>query len=321
MKRREVGTALLALGSGASAQVPRAGKDLPVYARVDKLAGNVRGSGSSTVTAVLKPIADDFEASQPGVPVDLSGGGSGTALAGMLDSPATMGLLSRAMTAREQESFRAKYGHAPTQIKIAIDAVAIYVFKSNPVQSMSLAELRRAFGRDADAAERWGALGKAEIGGDWANVPIVRFGIERGRGAHDVVRDLVLQGRDFAAEIETEPVSTSVVQGVGTQRGGIGYASVYFRTPRTRTLPLAHDGQTFEPTAENALSGRYPLARYLYVVVNKNPAAPLEAPQRQFLAFVLSRDGQDMIARQGLFPLDAKVAAESLAQIGAAARQ
>ena len=113
-----------------------------------------------------------------------------------------------------------------------------------------------------------------------------------------------------------EPVSTSVVQGVGTQPGGIGYASVFFRTARTRLLAVEHKGERVEPTADNALSGKYPLARFLYVIVNKRPDAPLDAAQRQFLFFVLSRDGQDVIARQGFFPLDAAVAGEGLAQIG-----
>jgi phosphate transport system substrate-binding protein len=312
MRRRSATLALLAPW-GAHAW----GQGLPGYQRLDKLAGRVVGAGSSTVAAILKDVGEGFEAAQPGVTVELAGAGSGTALAGMLESPTTMGLLSRAMTAREREAFSAKYGHAPVEVKIAIDALAIYVFKNNPVKSITLADLRRAFGRDPDAVQRWGALGLQEIGADWADVPIARFGIERGRGAHDLFRELVLQGRDFAGEIETEPVSTSVVQGVGTVRGGIGYGSVYFRTARTRVVPLKDSqGSLLEPTAENALSGRYPLARYLYVVVNKPPNTPLEPLQRQFLSYVLSSDGQASIAKQGLFALDAKVAGESLAQLG-----
>jgi phosphate transport system substrate-binding protein len=316
MHRRRLMLALLAL-----AQAPRVaaqGHRLSDYQRLDKLAGRVAGAGSSTVAAILKDVGEGFEAAQPGVTVELAGAGSGTALAGMLESPTTMGLLSRALTTREREALSAKYGHAPVEVKIAIDALAIYVFKDNPVKAMTLADLRRAFGRDGDAAQRWGALGLAEITGDWADVPIARFGIERGRGAHDLFRELVLQGRDFAGEIETEPVSTSVVQGVGTARGGIGYASVYFRTARTRVVPV-NDGKgaSVEPTADNALSGRYPLARYLYVYVNKAPNAPLEPLQRQFLSYVLSNDGQAAIAKEGLFALDAKLAGESLALIGA----
>jgi phosphate transport system substrate-binding protein len=327
-RRRIAAAALLAWGTrawGQGASAPSSPKPagLPDYQRLDKLTGRVAGAGSSTVAAILKSVGEGFEAAQPGVTVELAGAGSGTALAGMLESPTTMGLLSRAITSREREAFSAKYGHAPTEVKIAIDALAIYVFKNNPVKAMSLADLRRAFGRDADAVQRWGALGLADIGAEWADVPIARFGIERGRGAHDLFRELVLQGREFAGEIETEPVSTSVVQGVGTVRGGIGYGSVYFRTARTRVVPIAvkgADGQavSFEPTADNALSGRYPLARYLYVYVNKPPNAPLEPLQRQFLSYVLSSDGQAVIAKEGLFALDAKVVGESLALLGAA---
>jgi phosphate transport system substrate-binding protein len=316
LRRRDIGAALLALGGRAFAQVAKAPGDLPGYARIDKLAGAVSGAGSSTVASVLKQVGDGFQQAQPEIGVELSGAGSGTALAGLLASPTTMGLLSRALTQRERDAVRAQYGHAPTEVKIAIDAVAVFVFKGNPVKSLSLADLRRAFGREADAANRWGALG---LGGEWADMPISRFGLERGRGAYDLFREVVLEGGEFAAEIEAEPVSTSVVQGVATRAGGIGFASVFFRTQRTRALAIEHKGQLLEPTLDNALSGRYPLARFLYVVVNKKPDAPLDPAQRQFLAYVLSRDGQDVIARQGLFPLDAKVAAEQVALLGGAA--
>jgi phosphate transport system substrate-binding protein len=322
MRRCLAALAALFVAAGAVAQVsdakPRAASDLAPYARADKVAGTVKAAGSSTVAALFKQITDAFDTTQPGVVFDIEGAGSGTALAGMLETPATMGLLSRPLTARERDAFRAKYGHAPTELKIAVDAVGVFVFKSNPVKGLSLAELRRAFGRDPDAVDRWGAL-RPDLAADWREQPIARFGLERGRGAFELFRDVVLEGSDFAANVDVEPVSTSVVQGVATQPGGIGYASVFFRTERTRLLPIVHKGEPIEPSADNALSGRYPLARFLYVIVNKKPDAPLDAAQRQFLFFVLSRDGQDVIARQGFFPLDATVAREGLAQIGVAA--
>ena len=296
---------------------PRAASNLAPYARADPLGGAVKGAGSSTVAGLLKQLIDAFEALQPGVSFDIDGAGSGTALAGMLEAPATLGLLSRPMTLAERERFRAKYGHAPTEVKIAVDAVGVFVFKHNPVKALSLAELRRAFGRDADAVDRWGALlPDTPLENEWRDRKVVRFGLERGRGAYELFRDAVLAGGEFAGDIDIEPVSTSVVQGVATQAGGIGYASVFFRTERTRLLPISHQGERVEPTADNALSGKYPLARFLYVIVNKKPDAPLDALRRQFLFFVLSRDGQDLIARQGFFPLDAAVALEGLAQVG-----
>lgn len=316
--RRRLALAALAAGlagglPGPWARRARAADDsLPAYARVDKLAGTVKATGSSTVAALLKPLIDRFQGLQPEVQFDIGGAGSGTAVAGMLESPETMGLLSRPMNARERERFRAQYGYAPLELKVAIDAVAIYVFKDNPLPAISLAELRRAFGRDADAASRWGALG---LTGDWQEVPLQRFGLEAGRGAHEVMRDVVLQGRDFAAELAIEPVSTSVVQGVATRPGGIGYASVFFRTQRTRILPISHQGQNVEPTADNASAGRYPLARFLYVCVNRKPGVALPPAALQFLQFLLSSDGQDAVARQGLYPLGPGLAREALAQI------
>lgn len=290
--------------------------ELAPYQRVDKLSGAVTAVGSSTVAAVLKSVAETFEGVQAGVSVDIGGAGSSTALAGMLESPLTIGLLSRPMNSREREALRSRYGHAPTEVRIAMDAVAVFVFKNNPVPALSLPELRRAFVGGQEAANTWGALG---LGGEWRTTPITRYGLERGRGANDLFREVVLGGSEFSSEVNTEPVSTSVVQGVATQAGGIGYASLFFRTQRTRVLPLRHQGEVVEPTAENALSGRYPLARYLYLYVNKAPGVALEPLQRQFIAFVLSRDGQEQVARQGLFPLNAQAAGASLALLEAGA--
>lgn len=315
-RRLALGGLAAGLAGGLLGQWPRlaqaADDSLPAYARVDKLSGTVKATGSSTVAALLKPLIDRFQGLQPEVQFDIGGAGSGTAVAGMLESPDTLGLLSRPMNARERERFRAQYGYAPLELKVAIDAVAIYVFKDNPLPAISLSELRRAFGRDADAASQWGALG---LTGDWRDVPLLRFGLEAGRGAHEVMRDVVLQGRDFAPELAVEPVSTSVVQGVATRPGGIGYASVFFRTQRTRILPISHQGQSLEPTAENASAGRYPLARFLFICVNRKPGVALAPATGRFLQFLLSSDGQDAVARQGLYPLGPGLAREAMAQI------
>jgi phosphate transport system substrate-binding protein len=310
--RRRMLTWLLGGTAGAAA----AAEELPGYVRTDKLAGTVNASGSSTVAALLKPLADQFGVLQPEVVLDIAGGGSGTAIAGMLAAPATLGLLSRPLTAAERERLRARYGAAPIELKVAVDAVGIYVFKANPLASMTLMALKRAFGRGTDAVDRWGPLG---AGGEWSDVPIVRYGLEPGRGAHDLFRDLVLQGGEFAADVRVEPVSTSVVQGVATQPGGIGYASVYFRTTRTKLLPIEHRGELVDPTADNVSTGRYPLARFLYVVLNKPAASPLDAATRRFLDYVLSADGQAVVARQGVFPLGPALAREGLALLGATA--
>jgi phosphate transport system substrate-binding protein len=315
--RRQWLTCAAALATHGAWAQGRASSELPPYTPTAKLGGApnavVKAAGSSTVAALLKSVADGFASVQPGLNIDIAGAGSSTALAGLLESPGTMGLLSRTMTPREREAFRAKYGHAPTELKIAVDAVGVYVFKDNPVPALSLSDLRRAFGRDPDAVDRWGALG---LNNDaWRERPIVRFGLEQGRGAHELFRETVLEGSAFATEINIEPVSTSVVQGVATQAGGIGYASVFFRNLRTRLLPITHQGEAVEPNAANALSGKYPLARFLYVIVNQKPGQPLEAAQRQFLQFVLSRDGQDVVAKQGFFSLDAATARAALAQV------
>jgi phosphate transport system substrate-binding protein len=319
MRRRlllggSLGAACGVRAQGGPAAVPDL-RVLPGYTRLDKLAGTVVAAGSSTVAALLRPLTERFAVLQPGVDFDIAGAGSSTALAAMLLSSDALGLLSRPMNAREHERFRERWAVAPLELPVAVDAVAIYAFKDNPVPALSLADLQRAFGKDAGAATRWGDLGLQDA---WANVPLQRYGLEAGRGAYELMRELVLKGRDFTGDVSVEPVSTSVVQGVATHSGGLGYASVFFRTTRTRVLPLWNQGQAVEPTAVNAASGRYPLSRFLYVCAHPRPQPPALALQRQFLQYLLSRDAQEVMARQGVFPLDAGLARRGLQLLGVA---
>lgn len=274
----------------------------PALAEVE---GAVRLTGSTATAHFARAWGPAFQRAHPKAPVQVVATSSGAAPKAMQAGPGTLGMMSRPMTQAEREGL-ARRGKPPLELKVALDAVGIYVRKDNPALAISLTQLEQAFSarpREGGRAGTWGELG---YGGALAAQPIAAFGFERGRGAYEVMRELALGGGDFHAGVSQEPVSSSVVQGVGVEPGGIGYASVYFKTPRTRLLAVARPGrQPVAPTEEAIMTGHYPLSRYLYLYAHADatPAA------RAFLAFVLSEDGQALVRGAGGIPIPAQLAA------------
>ena len=219
----------------------------------------------------------------------------------MVTDGTTIGMMSRPMNSAEREAVAKAHGRAPMEIKVAIDAVGIFVFKDNPLRAISLAQVERIFAASAERLNTWGDLG---LQGEWARRPIVAIGFDPGRGAYGVMRELALRGGDFRRGVIVEPVSSSVVQAVGMEAGGIGYASVFFRTVRTRVLPIATSEGAVEPSDDAVAAGKYPLSRFLYLYVS--PASTASA--RQFLKFVLvaGRAGHRKSGRRVQDPLGAR---------------
>lgn len=287
----------------------QSGERLPAYQRVDKLQGAVQLSGSSAVATFARAWGSAFQQMYPGAPVTVVAKSSGAAIGDMIANPATLGMTSRPLNTAERESYAKQYGQPPLEFRVAIDAVAVYVFKDNPLKSISLAHLERIFAatpKSGAAIANWGQVGLA---GEWAQRPVNGVGFEAGRGAYEVMRDLVLRGGDFRASVTAEPVSTSVVQAVGVDPGAIGYASVYFRTARTKVLPVeTASGEHAQPTEADASSGKYPLARYLYLYMGVSKGAGADVAAREFLRFVLSEEGQNAARTTGAFAISPALA-------------
>ena len=297
----------LALTTNTSTTFAQSAEKLPAYQRVDKLQGAVQLSGSSAVATAARAWAAAFQRIYPAIAVNVVSKSSGTAAGDMAANPAILGMMSRAMNAAERESYAKQHGQAPLEFRVAIDAVAIYVFKDNPLKSISLPQLERIFAASPKAGaaiERWGQLG---LEGDWAGRAVNGIGFDAGRGAYEIMRDLVLRGGDYGANISAEPVSTSVVQAVGVDAGAIGYASVYYRSARTRVLPVENaKGELAQPTEADASSGTYPLARFLYLYLGTpkaGGASGTDGAAREFLRFVLSEEGQNVARASGAFAI------------------
>ncbi|MGE5610894.1 MAG: PstS family phosphate ABC transporter substrate-binding protein, partial [Bacillota bacterium] len=228
-------------------------------------------------------------------------------LLSLLEGRADIVPMSRALTPHEVGGFQAKFGYPPTQIKVAADALAIYVEKRNPVASLTLEQLDGVFSRTqrrgGSSIETWGQLG---LTGKWADRPITLYGYDPADGVNQIFRQQVLDGGEYRLSLQIELTGSAIVQDVAADPSAIGCASIFFAAKRVRAVPLAGpDGQFYAPTAENVRARKYPLSRFLYICVNKPPNRPLTGPTAEFLRFLLSQEGQQIVAADGNIPLDA----------------
>ena len=299
------------LGHGAALVLDEA---LPAYRPSQGLnAQAVTSVGSDTMNNLMSLWSEAFQAYHPGLSVQISGAGSSTAPPALTEGTALFGAMSRRMTSGELQAFEARFGYRPLAFRVAVDALAVFVHKDNPLPGLSLSALdaifsvaRRCGARQS--AERWGDLGLA---GPWQTQRLQRFGRNAVSGTYGYFKASALCNGDFRSDVNEQPGSASVVQAVSRTPTGIGYSGMGFQTSGIRPLPLARrEGEPFvAATAANAIAGTYPLSRYLYLYLNHPPGTAFAPLQREFLRFVLSREGQSLVLRDGYVPLPAKVAA------------
>jgi phosphate transport system substrate-binding protein len=271
--------------------------------------------GSDTLNNLMSFWGDAFRAIYPNVSVQVEGKGSATAPPALAAGAAQLGPMSREMKVSEIEDFEKKRGFKPTAIAVAVDCVAVYVNKDNPVKGLTLSQIDGIFSSTrklghGDVAS-WGQLG---LSGEWANRAISMYGRNAASGTYAFFKEEALDKGDYKDSVKEQPGSAAVVNGIASDKAGIGYSGIGYRTSEVRALPIAAgDGEDFvAPDFANALDGSYPLARLLYVYVPKDPAHPLPAATLEFLRFVLSREGQELVERDGYGALPADVAAEQL---------
>jgi phosphate transport system substrate-binding protein len=320
--------ALLALTAGvASAQTAAApaasasvtvDPKLPDYAVASGVSGNLNSVGSDTLNNLMTFWAEGFKAKYPNVNVQVEGKGSGTAPPALTSGSAQLGPMSREMKSSEVASFAGKFGHKPTKIPVAIDALAVFVHKDNPVQGLSLAQVDAIFSstrkRGGQDIATWGQAG---LTGNLAGKTISAFGRNSASGTYGFFKDNALKNGDYKGSVKEQPGSSSVVQGVAADLGAIGYSGIGYKTSGVRAVPLSEkDGAAFvEPSYANCLNGTYPLARYLYVYVNKAPGKDMDKLTSEFMTFVLSKQGQEITIKDGYYPLPVDVSAEGRAAL------
>jgi phosphate transport system substrate-binding protein len=286
--------------------------NLPEYTPVSGISGNLNSIGSDTLNNLMLLWADGFRAIYPNVNIQVQGAGSSTAPAALIDGTAQMGPMSRAMTGAEMDRFEARYGYRPTEIRVAIDALAVFVNRDNPIEGLSLPQIDAIFSDTYRLGHvpirNWGDVG---LTGDWRNRPMSLYGRNSVSGTYGFFKNVALGGGDFdGARYQEQPGSSTVVQSVTADRFGIGYSGIGYTTSGVRAISVAKEngGKLYEPTPENCISGDYPLARFLYVYVNKNPREPMDRTTFEFIRFINSTQGQEVVVRDGFFPLPAAAA-------------
>lgn len=321
MKLKRLMAALTFAAAGVSAVSAVAAVDpaLPNYEKTSGVSGNLSSVGSDSLANLMTLWAEEFKKNYPNVNIQIQAAGSSTAPPAMTEGTANMGPMSRPMKDSEIQAFEEKYGYKPTAVPVAIDALAVFVHKDNPIKSLSIEQVDAIFsstrlcGGDKDI-KTWGDVG---LTGEWASKPLQLFGRNSVSGTYGYFKEEALCKGDFKSNVNEQPGSASVVQSISSTLNAIGYSGIGYKTSSVRAVPLSKKGgEAFEASEENALAGKFPLARFFYVYVNKAPNQPLSPLDAEFIKLMLSKQGQEVVMKDGYIPLPAKVAEKTLKELG-----
>ncbi|MBI3993439.1 MAG: PstS family phosphate ABC transporter substrate-binding protein [Candidatus Lambdaproteobacteria bacterium] len=315
-----LGLALLVSGANAAttqAQPVSVDPAIKAYHSVGGISGNLNSIGSDTLNNLMTLWSESFRKVYPNVNIQVEGKGSSTAPPALAEGTAQLGPMSRTMKASEIEAFEKRHGFKPTRIGVALDALAVYVNKDNPLQSLTLPQVDAIFSKSRrgglpEAIATWGQVG---LSGSWANKPISLYGRNSASGTYGYFKEEALFKGDYKDTVKEQPGSAAVVLGVTEDLSGIGYSGIGYRTSGVKVLKLAEKQgeEAFDGSYEHVLSGKYPLSRMLYIYVAKAPNKPMSPVVREFLRLALSREGQQVVIKDGYLPLPASVAQRQLA--------
>lgn len=309
----------LGVNAGFADEPVKVDPNIPSYAKVSGVSGNVNSIGSDTMNNLMTLWCEGFAKSYPNVRCQIEGKGSSTAPPALIEGTAQIGPMSRPMKSSEIDEFEKKFGYKPTEIRTSIDSLAVYVNKDNPVECLSMLQVDAIFSKTRSCGEAgdittWGQVG---LTGDWANRPMSLYGRNSASGTYGFFKEHALCKGDYKDQVKEQPGSASVVQGVTEDRFGIGYSGIGYKTSGVRAVPLSKaDGQPCkEANYENVLDGSYPLGRFLFVYINKAPNKPLDPLIAEFIKFIVSKEGQEVTIKDGYDPIPASISAEEVKKV------
>ncbi len=315
-KREDSGELKKTETAAASSTAVKVDENIAKYAKTSGVSGNLNSIGSDTMNNLMTFWSEEFKKFYPGVNVQVEGKGSSTAPPALIEGTAQLGPMSRPMKKEEIDKFEKKFGYKPTAIATAFDGLAVYVHKDNPIKGLTLQQVDAIFSKTRKGGLKeeivtWGQLG---LDGEWKDKPISLYGRNSASGTYGYFKEHALFKGDFKDNVKEQPGSASVVQSVGTDKYSIGYSGIGYTTTDVRAIPLAAKvGDEFVGESyDNVRSGKYPLSRYLYVYVAKNPTKELDLLVKEFLKFVLSYEGQLVVAKDGYMPLTPEIVKEQL---------
>lgn len=313
------GAALALVAGGVQAQQLQVDPAIPAYQRTSGVSGNLNSIGSDTMNNMMTLWAEAFRKMYPNVRVQVEGKGSSTAPPALIAGTAQFGPMSRAMKGAEIDQFEQKYGYKPTQLRTSYDALAVYVNKDNPLEKLTMAQVDAIFGKSRKRGAKqniatWGQLG---LTGDWANRPLSLYGRNSASGTYGFFKEVSLKNGDYKDSVKEQPGSASVVQGVTEDRFGVGYSGIGYRTSGVKAVAISEtDGGYYSNGSyEDVKSGKYPLNRFLYIYINRAPGKPLDPLVREFAKFMFSKEGQEVVLKDGYLPLPAAICKEELAKL------
>jgi phosphate transport system substrate-binding protein len=321
MLKKFVGAAALA-GSFAASGALAIDVDpkLMDYKKASSVEGSLKSVGSDTLNNLMALWAEGFSKEYPRVAIEIEGKGSGTAPPALISGSSQFGPMSRMMNGNETSDFETKYGYKPASMRVAVDSLGVFVNKDNPIACLSIAQVDAIFSKGRrkgykEDIKSWGQLG---LTGEWASMPISLYGRNSASGTYGYFRENVLGNGDYKDSVKEQPGSSAVVQGIASERSGIGYSGVGYKTADVRLVPVSSKpgGTCFDATAENAYSGEYPITRFLYVYVNKKPGGAMDPLRAEFVKYVLSKQGQTGVLKDGFYPVPSAVASEDLKTLG-----
>jgi phosphate transport system substrate-binding protein len=292
---------------------------LESYKAVSGVSGNLSSVGSDTLNNLMTLWAETFYKFYPNVKIQIEGKGSTTAPPALIAGTAQLGPMSRPMRGTEVDQFEKRFGYKPTPIRTSVDALAVFVNKDNPIKCLTFEQIDAIFSKSRRSGYKediktWGQLG---LTGDWADRPISLYGRNSASGTYGFFKEHALKNGDYKDEVKEQPGSASVVQGVTVDRYGIGYSGIGYATAGVRAVPIAEKegAACVEATADNSYGGTYPLARFLYVYINKPPGKTLDPLTQEFVKLMVSKEGQEVVVKDGYFPIPASIAKEEVGKL------
>ena len=305
----------------ALATLPVSGADdnkldpkLQSYTPVEGVSGNLTSMGSDTMNNIMTLWTETFTRFYPNVKAQVEGKGSSTAPPALTEGQAQFGPMSRQMKDAEEKAFEERHGYKPTLLRTGIDCLAVYVHRDNPLEEISLEELELVFSVAGDDMT-WGDLGVTDP--DFARTPVSLYGRNSASGTYGYFKKQALRGIDYKPTVKEQPGSSAVVQAVGTDIFAMGYSGLGYMTQNVKALRVSEYGEdAVLPNATTALSGEYPLTRYLYVYINRHPSRELDPLRREFIRLIFSREGQEAVLKDGYVPLPAESAEQELVDAG-----
>jgi phosphate transport system substrate-binding protein len=311
--------ALLAAMPARAEEAVKVDPAIPAYVKTSGISGNLNSIGSDTMNNLMTLWAEGFAKFYPNVKLQVEGKGSSTAPPALIAGTAQLGPMSRPMKNTEIDAFEAQFGHKPTQLRTSLDSLAVYVNKDNPLQVLSMPQVDAIFSKTRalgykEPISTWGQVG---LKGEWEQRPMSLYGRNSASGTYGFFKEHALGNGDYRDEVKEQPGSASVVHGVTEDVGGIGYSGIGYRTSGVKPVALApkEGAVPVVATPENVYNSSYPLARFLYVYINKDPDKPLDPLMREFIKFVFSKEGQEVVIKDGYLPVPASVAVEEVKKI------